>query len=200
MNRILSKFITPIISLPLCLSSCATIVSDKTFPISINSTPPGAKVEVVDKRGVTKFTGTTPVTAVLESGDGYFSRGKYSVKVSSPGYSEYSSQIRASNNGWYWGNLLFGGLIGFLIVDPLTGAMYEIDEKVVSASLVPQNFQPLAAIQAAPVVQAPAPQANVEKSNTELVKKLSDLKSLRDDKIITESEYQRKRKEIVDNF
>ena len=26
-------------------------------------------------------------------------------------------------NGWYIGNILFGGLIGFLIVDPLTGAM-----------------------------------------------------------------------------
>jgi len=31
-----------------------------------------------------------------------------------------------SISGWYWGNILFGGLIGMLIVDPITGAMYKL--------------------------------------------------------------------------
>lgn len=29
-------------------------------------------------------------------------------------------------SGWYLGNVVFGGLIGLLIVDPLTGAMYNL--------------------------------------------------------------------------
>lgn len=29
-------------------------------------------------------------------------------------------------NGWYIGNLLFGGIIGLLIVDPATGAMWTL--------------------------------------------------------------------------
>lgn len=33
-------------------------------------------------------------------------------------------------DGWYIGNLLFGGLIGMLIVDPATGAMYKLDDSV----------------------------------------------------------------------
>ncbi len=38
-------------------------------------------------------------------------------------------------NGWYWGNFAIGGLIGFLIVDPLTGAMYRIKDEEVSCQM-----------------------------------------------------------------
>jgi hypothetical protein len=38
--------------------------------------------------------------------------------------------------GWYWGNILFGGLIGMIIVDPATGAMYKLDTEAVDVSLV----------------------------------------------------------------
>lgn len=37
-------------------------------------------------------------------------------------------------DGWYWGNILFGGLIGMLAVDPATGAMYKLP-KATSAGL-----------------------------------------------------------------
>ena len=33
-------------------------------------------------------------------------------------------------DGWYIGNILFGGLIGMLIVDPATGAMYNLPDRV----------------------------------------------------------------------
>ena len=36
----------------------------------------------------------------------------------------------SSLSGWYWGNIVFGGLIGMLIVDPATGAMYKLPEGV----------------------------------------------------------------------
>lgn len=38
-------------------------------------------------------------------------------------------------NGWYFGNLLLGGAIGMLIVDPITGAMYRFRDKEVQATL-----------------------------------------------------------------
>ncbi len=31
-------------------------------------------------------------------------------------------------DGWYFGNLIFGGLLGILIIDPATGAMWRLDE------------------------------------------------------------------------
>ena len=39
-------------------------------------------------------------------------------------------------NGWYiGGNILLGGLIGWLIVDPATGAMWTLDTKEINATL-----------------------------------------------------------------
>lgn len=39
-------------------------------------------------------------------------------------------------DGWYFGNILFGGLIGFLIVDPATGAMYTLKPDTLNVHLV----------------------------------------------------------------
>ena len=33
-------------------------------------------------------------------------------------------------DGWYIGHILFGGLIGFLIIDPATGSMWKLNESV----------------------------------------------------------------------
>lgn len=38
-------------------------------------------------------------------------------------------------NGWYFGNLLLGGVIGMLIVDPATGAMYRIETDLINETL-----------------------------------------------------------------
>jgi hypothetical protein len=38
-------------------------------------------------------------------------------------------------DGWYIGNIIFGGLIGFLIVDPATGAMWKLDTEFVNETL-----------------------------------------------------------------
>ena len=33
-------------------------------------------------------------------------------------------------DGWYAGNILIGGLLGLLIIDPATGSMWKLDESV----------------------------------------------------------------------
>lgn len=51
------------------------------------------------------------------------------------GYDSHSAVIRRKADGWYiFGNLVFGGLVGWLIVDPLTGAMWKLEPEV-SATL-----------------------------------------------------------------
>lgn len=37
-------------------------------------------------------------------------------------------------DGWYIGNIFFGGLMGLLVIDPITGAMWKLP-KIVSVSL-----------------------------------------------------------------
>ncbi|MCG2921469.1 hypothetical protein KZ305_25620, partial [Escherichia coli] len=44
-------------------------------------------------------------------------------------------QVKSRLNGWYFGNIIFGGLIGILVVDPMTGAMFTLSPKDVNAVL-----------------------------------------------------------------
>lgn len=63
----------------------------------------------------------------------------YQVTLSKDGYSAVTLPIKASANGWYiGGNIVFGGLIGWLAVDPFNGGMYTLKPKETNAILAPQ--------------------------------------------------------------
>ncbi len=111
------------------LSGCASIVSKSTYDVQINSSPQGAQIEVLDSEGKPAGTGYTPVTVSLKAGAGYFRGQKYTVTFEKPGFDTQTVPIRRGVDGWYAvGNLFFGGLIGYLIVDPLTGAMWTLKD------------------------------------------------------------------------
>ncbi|MGK7345351.1 MAG: hypothetical protein ACNS63_06040 [Candidatus Nitrospinota bacterium M3_3B_026] len=117
--------------------ACATIVGDKTQLVPINSSPDGAVVKITDEKGMTVFKGSTPTTVTLNKSDGsYFGGKSYSVKISKDGYESRIIGISSSPNGWYLaGNLIFGGLIGWFIIDPMSGAMYTLAPEQVSTEL-----------------------------------------------------------------
>ncbi len=117
-------------------SGCASIVSHGRWPVAVSSAPNGATVSIVDRGGKEVFTGVTPAAVELKSGAGFFQRAKYTLKFTMPGYETKTTALEADVNGWYFGNIVFGGLIGMLIVDPATGAMYRISQKEVQVGLV----------------------------------------------------------------
>ncbi len=49
---------------------------------------------------------------------------QYTLTFSKEGFEDKMVTIHSRFDGWYIGNILIGGLIGMLIVDPLSGAMY----------------------------------------------------------------------------
>lgn len=128
------------ISLALCLSlcmSCATIIG-KGSPESLNirSNPDQASVVILDEKGTKIFEGKTPTIATLEKKKAYFRGKKYTVKLQKEGYVEHTFTVETKLNGWYiGGNIIFGGLIGWLIVDPATGAMWTLDTNEIDVSL-----------------------------------------------------------------
>jgi hypothetical protein len=63
----------------------------------------------------------------LKSGAGFFAKETYTVTLKLDGHDTRKVTVDCKLNGWYFGNLLLGGLVGFLIVDPATGAMYKLD-------------------------------------------------------------------------
>ncbi len=118
------------------LFGCATIVSKSEWPVTITSTPEGADVTITDlTEGKKIYTGKTPTTVTLSSKGGYFKGKTYKVEIQKEGYTSQTAEIRSTLNGWYLGNILFGGPIGLLIVDPLTGAMWTLEPKNLSLVL-----------------------------------------------------------------
>ena len=116
--------------------SCASIVSKSNWPINVRSTPDQADVTITDAETGTKlFEGKTPTIVTLSSKGGYFKGRYYTVEISKEGFEKKTLEITSPLNGWYVGNLIFGGLIGILIVDPATGAMWTLSPKEINVTL-----------------------------------------------------------------
>ncbi|MDJ0814183.1 MAG: hypothetical protein QNJ23_10665 [Woeseiaceae bacterium] len=111
-------------------TGCATIVSDSSYPLAVNSSPHGAYFTVTDRDGIEVNRGTTPQTVELKAGAGYFKGQTYTIVLSKEGFEDQTVSVRSSMDGWYWGNIVLGGLLGMLVVDPITGAMYRLPESV----------------------------------------------------------------------
>src|SRR5215208_468592 len=109
--------------------SCASIVSHTNWPYYIESDPAGATITVENRKGREIFKGTTPTVVRLRSGASFFTKESYVIRYKRPGYEEKKINVECKLNGWYFGNLLFGGALGLLIVDPATGAMYKVNGK-----------------------------------------------------------------------
>lgn len=106
-------------------SGCATVVSGKTQDVMIRSTPTGATV-FIDEMAY----GTTPLVAKL------IRKKRHTIQLKKEGYGEVTRVTTRGFNGWYLGNIILGGLIG-LIVDPITGAMYDIKPEEINVTMPP---------------------------------------------------------------
>ncbi len=126
-----------LLSSSILFTSCASIVSKSSYPISINSAPSEAQIVIKDKKGIEIFSGQTPATLKLKSGSGFFGKARYQVTFNKSGYQTKTVPVEFKLNGWYFGNLLFGGFLGMLIIDPATGAMYKIETEFLNETLLP---------------------------------------------------------------
>ena len=119
------------LALAVAASSCASIVSKINYPVSVRSEPDAAAFVIRDEDGNEVHRGVTPATVTLAAGSSYFDKEHYEIVFTRDGMPSRTVHLDAKLDPWYFGNILFGGLIGMLIVDPLTGAMFKLDDAVV---------------------------------------------------------------------
>ncbi len=105
------------------LTSCATIISGSKQKVSFTSTPAEASVFINEVE-----IGKTPIEKKLER------KKEYDVKIVLDGYKPFETKITKKFNAWYLGNILIGGVIGF-IVDPATGAMFRLTPTQINAEM-----------------------------------------------------------------
>ena len=127
-------------------SGCATIIKG-SGPEGINfkSEPVDAKLTVINLRnGNVMANAKTPQVVLLPKDAGYFKYAKYTATFEKEGYEKKEVNLESNASGWYiGGNLIFGGLIGWLIVDPASGAMWTFDPEIVSVILTPKGGDPI---------------------------------------------------------
>lgn len=111
------------------LPSCATIVSGRNGQVTFTSNPDGATVSV-DGRSL----GKTPLTTILPKKEGQ------KVLVEKDGYKPYNMELETRLNGWFWGNLVIGGLFGST-TDSATGSMYEYSPSQYMVTLEPTTVR-----------------------------------------------------------
>ncbi len=128
-----------LIFVAMALSSCATIATRSIYPVMINSEPSDAEVTIVNRAGSTVYTGNTPTIVRLKSAAGYMKKEEYQVTFRHPDCEPKTFTLFCTLDGWYIGNILVGGLIGMLIVDPASGAMYKLDKTDLDVDLQAKN-------------------------------------------------------------
>lgn len=126
----------PVVVLLLCVTSvaflssgCASIMSGPNQTVSVKSNPAGAKATFYNEKGVAVASCNTPATVTLKR------RHDYVLTVEKEQFAPFETPVSGGLNGWYVGNVLLGGLIGFVIVDPLTGAMWSLSPDDVNVEL-----------------------------------------------------------------
>ncbi|MDP2906008.1 MAG: TonB family protein [Candidatus Omnitrophota bacterium] len=117
-----SKFIFLSI-LIMTLVGCATIIHGGRQKIPVKSYPSGATVSVnmikVETPGVINLSRSEPMVILRFEKDGY-----EPVEVT----------LIRTTDGWIWGNLFIGGLIG-IAIDYSTGAAYQLSPNAVNVTL-----------------------------------------------------------------
>lgn len=96
------------------VTSCATIMHGPNQNIFVSSEPAGVIVKVDDR------TVTTPGCINLHRG--YPS---YVLQFEKKGYKPVTVKLVQATDGWLWGNILIGGIIG-IAIDFSNGSAYEL--------------------------------------------------------------------------
>ncbi len=107
----------------LVLSSCSAIFNGSKDMVSINSDPGGAKV-IIDGAN----QGVTPMSVSLKRGKNHV------IEIKMEGYDYYKLTTDNTITGWFWGNLICGGILG-LVIDLATGSAYDVDPDIISVTL-----------------------------------------------------------------
>ena len=129
---------------PLCvialfaLQGCATIVRGSTQSVIVNTKLPGAACSFSRGGQMIATANPTPETVNIEKG-----RKDVIVTCSKTGYREASAPLQSVFEGWTFGNILFGGLIG-VAVDAGSGAMHDYPQSI-KIALIPSQFSTVSA-------------------------------------------------------
>lgn len=118
------------------ISACASLSSETTYPVKINSYPNKTQLTITNSTGVLTYSGVTPSVVKLKASSGFLSKESYTAKFSKEGFSDIILPINSSLNVWCFGTIIVGIFtLGLLNISPITGDMFKISTKELNPSL-----------------------------------------------------------------
>ena len=116
------------------LTGCASIISGRQQEVTFTSNPDGAVVTVSGR-----VIGKTPTTIQMDRRGG-----DQNATMEKDGYQTINFQLKAGINPWFFGNIIFGGLLGSS-TDSSTGAIGEYSQDKYYYALIPNGASTLPA-------------------------------------------------------
>jgi hypothetical protein len=178
-------------------TGCATILAGKSQTVTVATNPPGARCELIREGRVIGTVDNTPGAITLIK-----SKHDIDVICRKDGFSDGKGFGDSGLEGATFGNIILGGLIGWG-VDSAVGADNKYPE-VMTVNLVPSA--PVASSGSAagkfarPVSYTPKDSGGVSKDSSSTEKRLERLKKLKDEGVLTDEEYQKKRSELINQL
>jgi hypothetical protein len=178
-------------------TGCATILAGKSQTVSVNTNPPGARCEFNREGRVIGTVENTPGAVTLQK-----TKHDIDVVCRKDGFTDAKGFAESGTEGATFGNILLGGLVGWGI-DSAVGADNKYPE-VVTVNLAPAPMDggnypgPVKTMR--PVSYASKATESAQKETPSVEKRLARLKKLRDEGVLSEEEYQKKRGDILNQL
>lgn len=116
---------TPLIAM-LFLTGCATLVNGTHETLQIRTEPEEVSFSIRDPDGRDVASGRTPASVHVARSSGFFQPARYELHLSKPGYIPKTTPISTRIDAWWWIDWLL--LVPGFLVDPFTGAMWDLEE------------------------------------------------------------------------
>ena len=111
------------------LSGCATILGGGSSQgVSIQSSTPGTHFVIRSSSGIQIASADAPQSVTLPR------KNEYQIDFTAQGFQPQTIALTKGTNGWIWGNLVVGWIVGF-IVDFASGSAYKLEPSVVNISM-----------------------------------------------------------------
>lgn len=112
------------------LTGCGSIINGTSQSMSVVASPSNAIIRLYNENGSLINESRGSMFYNLDRSSGYLSGASYNLEITRAGYHTKIIPIVSKPSGWYMaGNIVIGGLIGWLIVDPATGGMWALESK-----------------------------------------------------------------------
>ncbi len=122
-----SHLILAVLAAMLLTSGCASIVTGTDQKLTFNSEPDEATVTVAGR-----VLGKTPLTVQVDKGS------NQAITFEKEGYKTHTAQLSTTTNPWFFGNIVFGGLVGST-TDGVSGAIHEFSPDQYFVTLRPDT-------------------------------------------------------------